>query len=63
MVRLSIQGIWLKIMYIDSPSQKFDLGASLKCARHTPPSAKVVVMLLSHCHILLIFVSLYLLNK
>ena len=44
MVRLSIQGIWLKIMYIDGPSQKFDLGASLKCARHTPPNAEVVVL-------------------
>ena len=63
MLRLSIQGIWLKIMYIDSPSQKFDLGASLKCARHTPPNALVVVLFFSHCHILLSFVSLYLLNK
>ena len=63
MVRLSIQGIWLEIMYIDGPTQKFDLGASLKCARHTPPSAKVGVVLFSHCHILLIFVSIYLLNE
>ena len=63
MVRLYIQGIWLKIMYIDSPSQKFDLGASLKCARHTPPIAEMVLLFFLHRHILLIFVNLYLLNE